>query len=196
MHWSIGATAAPLRRWASKRNTDLSTFPSHIEISPGEFVETIGIEFDAMSEGLVIEHRPGFALLWRDALDRARIAGDHTPAVTDPDVAAAAGGGQAAIQESWIVSALAAGTTRAFGRVVANLGWEDIVFESPARDRDTVYPESRILGKRDSRSRPDQGILHVRTRGVTRGGTEICRFERRLLVYRSAQGPHKKAGYV
>jgi itaconyl-CoA hydratase len=59
-----------------------------------------------------------------------------------------------------------------------------------------VFAESEILDKRASKSRPDQGILHVATRGMTRGGHEVCRYERKLLVYRSAQGPHRAAGYV
>ena len=171
-------------------------FPSHIAIGPREYVETIGIEFDDFAEGMVIEHRPGFTFYLRDALERARISGDHTPSVMDPDIAANAGGGQSEILQTWVAGSLAATTTRVFGRVTANLGWENIVFEKPTRDGDTMFAESTILSKRASKSRPDQGILHITSRGVTRAGAEICRFERRLLVYRSAQGPHKQAGYV
>jgi len=173
----------------------MSLFLSHIAIGENEYVETIGIEFDDLAVGMIIEHRPGFTLYARDSLERARISGDHTPSVVDPEVASAEGG-QSSILESWIAGSLAATTTRVFGRVTANLGWENIVFEAPARDGDTMFAESTVLDKRHSKSRPDQGILHITSRGVTRKGTEICRFERRLLVYRSAQGPHKQAGYV
>jgi itaconyl-CoA hydratase len=171
-------------------------FPSHIETATREYVETIGIEFADMTEGMVIEHRPGFTFYLRDAIERARISGDHTPSIVDPDVAAICGGGRAEILQTWLVGALAAATTRAFGRVTANLGWENIVFEMPTHDGVTMFAESTILGKRESKSRPDQGILHITTRAVRRGGGELCRFERRLLVYRDAQGPHRKAGYV
>lgn len=174
----------------------MTRFLSHIETAPGEFVETIGIEFDDMEEGLVIEHRPGFIFSWQEARRRALIAGDRSPVLIDPVVAAEAGGGEAAIWEAWIVGAFAAATTRAFGRVVANLGWENIIFPAPVRDGDLVFAESTILGKRQSQSRPEQGIVHVLSRGVTREGVEICRFERRFLVYRGAQEPHRRAGYV
>lgn len=174
----------------------MPAFPSHIAIGPREFVETIGIEFDDLAEGMVIEHRPGFTFYLRDALERARISGDHTPSVVDPDVAAQAGGGRSEILQTWVTGSLAATTTRIFGRVTANLGWANITFEHPAQDGDTMFAESTVLDKRPSRSRPDQGILHITSRGVTRTGNEICRFDRRLLVYRSAQGPHQQAGYV
>lgn len=172
------------------------THLSHIAIGNSEFVETLGLEFDDLEPGLVIEHRPGFLFSWDEARYRAAIAGDHAAVLMDPAVAAQAGGGQAEISQTWIVAAFAATTTRAFGRVVANLAWENVVFANPVRDGDMVFAESRILDKRVSKSRPDQGILHIATRGLVRGGHEVCRYERKLLVYRTAQGPHKAAGYV
>ena len=174
----------------------MTDFPSHIEIAPNEFTETIGIEFNALKPGMVIEHRPGFAFSWSESRERARIAGDHAPAVLDPAFAAAVQGGQAAIAETWLLTAVTATTTRTFGRVVANLAWEDVVFPQPARDGDFVFAESTILDKRISQSRPNQGVLSVATRGVTREGVEVCRYRRTLLVYRSAEGPHKAAGYI
>jgi len=174
----------------------MSDYPSHIELAPREFTETIGIEFDALRPGMVIEHRPGFAFSWSESRDRVRVAGDHAPAVIDPAFAAAIGGGHAAIAETWLLTAVTAATTRTFGRVVANLAWEDVVFPQPARDGDFVFAESTILDKRISQSRPNQGVLSVATRGLTRAGVEVCRYRRTLLVYRSAEGPHKAAGYV
>lgn len=174
----------------------MHSHPSHIAIGANEYVETLGLEFDDVEPGLVVEHRPGFVFSWIEARHRALLAGDHSPVVVDPAFAAYAGGGTAQISQAWIVGAFAAATTRAFGRVVANLAWENVTFANPVRDGDTVFAESEILDKRLSKSRPDQGILHVATRGIVRGGHEVCRYERKLLVYRSAQGPHKAAGYV
>lgn len=175
----------------------MNLFASHREISPNEFIETIGIEFDAFEPGMVIEHRPGFTFSWTEACDRARFAGDHSPVLMDRSAAILAGGGKEAISEGWVVGAFAAATTRAFGRVVANLAWENIVFPNRVRDGETVFAVSTIIGKRDSSSRPDQGILHVRTQGFARdSGVEVCGYERKLLVYRGAQGPHEAAGYA
>jgi len=174
----------------------MTRFPSHVAIGPDEYVETLGIEFDDFAPGMIIEHRPGFTFSWAEARYRAALAGDHAPVLVDRSFADIAGGGAAAISPAWVVGAFAATTTRAFGRVVANLAWRDVSFANPVRDGDTVFAESEILAKRDSRSRPDQGILTVRTRGLCRGGGEVCRYERTLLVYRSAEGPHRAAGYV
>jgi len=174
----------------------MTNHPSHIAIAANEYVETLGLEFDAVEPGLVVEHRPGFIFSWAEARYRAALAGDHSPVLMDPAFATIAGGGMPEISQAWLLGAFAATSTRAFGRVVANLAWENVTFANPIRDGDTVFAESEILGKRSSGSRPDQGILHISTRGATRGGHEVCRYERKLLVYRSAQGPHRTAGYV
>lgn len=170
--------------------------PSHIAIGGAEFVETLGLEFDDIEPGLIIEHRPGFTFSWAEARFRAAIAGDHAPVLIDRAFATLAGGGEAEISQAWVLGAFAATTTRAFGRVVANLAWENVSFPHPIRDGETVFAESTVLDKRETRSRPDQGILHVATQGIVRGGNAVCRYERKLLVYRSAQGPHKAADYV
>jgi itaconyl-CoA hydratase len=172
-------------------------FPSHASRPDGSLIECVGLEFDELQVGQVLEHRPPFVFTFAESSFRARRAGDHSPAAIDPAIAGAIGGGRPIIYEPWVLAAFAAVTTRAFGRVVANLGWEKTVFPVPIRDGDAVYAESEILGKRASKSRPDQGILHVASRGYLVDRTLVCAFERRLLVYRSgASGPHAKAGYA
>jgi itaconyl-CoA hydratase len=171
--------------------------PSHAETAPGVFTETLGIEFDAFEPGLVIEHRPGFTFSWEEARYRAALAGDHAPLVTDRAFAEALSEGLAEINSPWIVGAFAAASTRAFGRVVANLAWKNVTFPNTVRDGDTVLAESEIVSKRASRSRPNQGVLDIVTRGFRRGdGAEVCRYERTLLVYRSPEGPHSMSGYA
>ncbi|MCR6670141.1 MaoC/PaaZ C-terminal domain-containing protein [Devosia ginsengisoli] len=170
-------------------------YPSHQQQSDGALGEIIGIDFAQLQPGLVIEHRPGFLLDWREARARALIAGDHAPVLVDPEAAAFAGEGRAAISETWLVSLLVAATTRAFGRVVANLAWENVAFPALARDSDYVLARSEVLSRRDSASRPSQGIVRVSTSGATADGRILCSYERTLLVYCDHHGPHAEAGY-
>ena len=69
--------------------------PSHKAIGPNEYVETLGLEFDAIEPGLIIEHRPGFTFSWAEARYRALLAGDHSPVYVDPQLSAEVGGGSA-----------------------------------------------------------------------------------------------------
>ena len=86
-------------------------------------------------------------------------------------------------------------TTKTFGKAVANLGWKDVRFPRPVHPGDTVYAESEILATRESRSRPTQGIVHVRTRAHDQRGEDVCVFERHFLIYKRGQGPYTDAGY-
>jgi itaconyl-CoA hydratase len=58
-----------------------------------------------------------------------------------------------------------------------------------------VYAESVVLEKRESKSRPGQGIIHVRTTAKAQDGRLVCTFERHILVYGRGQGPYDVAGY-
>lgn len=65
---------------------------------------------------------------------------------------------------------------------VANLGWTDIALPAPVFNGDTLYAESTVLGKRESKSRPTQGIVTVATRAWKQDGTTVMTFKRSVLI--------------
>ena len=70
-------------------------------------------------------------------------------------------------------------TTQAGG---VNLGWREIRLPHPVFVGDTIRTETEVLSARESRSRPAQGIVEVRTRGVNQRGEVVCEFERSFLI--------------
>lgn len=73
--------------------------------------------------------------------------------------------------------------------VMANLGWDDVRLPNPLFEGDTVYSMSEVLQARESRSRPNVGIVTVRTTGFKQDGTPVITFRRTVLVYRRGHGP-------
>jgi len=69
---------------------------------------------------------------------------------------------------------------------VANLGWTDIRMPAPVFNGDTLYAESTVLDKRESKSRPTQGIVNVATRAWKQDGTTVMTFKRSVLVPKKA----------
>ena len=65
---------------------------------------------------------------------------------------------------------------------IANLGWTDIAMPAPVFNGDTLYAESAVLDKRESKSRPGQGIVGVATRAWKQDGTTVMTFKRSILV--------------
>ena len=72
-------------------------------------------------------------------------------------------------------------TTQAGG---VNLGWREIRLPHPVFVGDTIRTETEVLSARESRSRPAQGIVEVRTRGLNQRGEVVCEFERSFLIPR------------
>ena len=69
-------------------------------------------------------------------------------------------------------------------RAIANLGWTDIKLPAPVFVGDTLYAESEVLAKRESKSRPNAGIVTVRTTGRKADDTVVMTYERTILVPR------------
>jgi itaconyl-CoA hydratase len=72
---------------------------------------------------------------------------------------------------------------------VANLAWDEIRLPNPVFEGDTIYSKSEVLNKRESKSRPDVGIVHVKTTGVNQQGTVVIEFKRTFMVYKRGHLP-------
>lgn len=75
--------------------------------------------------------------------------------------------------------------------VMANLGWDHVRLPHPVFEQDTLYSQSEVLSVRESASRPDVGVVQVRTIGFNQEGVIVISFERTLLVYRNGCGPSR-----
>jgi itaconyl-CoA hydratase len=67
------------------------------------------------------------------------------------------------------------------GTVVANVGYDKVVHPAPVFHGDTIYAESEVLEKRESRSHPDRGIIRLRHIGRKPDGTVVVEFERTVM---------------
>jgi acyl dehydratase len=73
--------------------------------------------------------------------------------------------------------------------VMANLGWDDIQLPNPVFAGDTVYSYSEVLEKRASKSRPNVGIVKVKTVGYNQRDEVVIAFIRIFMVYKRGMGP-------
>lgn len=73
--------------------------------------------------------------------------------------------------------------------VFANLGWDEVRLPAPVFEGDTIYSRSEVLELKDPSSRPNVGIVKVRTTGYNQEGTVVITFLRTFMVYREALAP-------
>src|SRR3989475_6202904 len=67
---------------------------------------------------------------------------------------------------------------------VANLGWDNVRLPNPVFEGDTVYSKSEVMETRESKSRPNVGIVRVKTTGFKQDGSVVIEFLRSFMVYR------------
>lgn len=73
--------------------------------------------------------------------------------------------------------------------VLANLGWDEVRLPAPVFEGDTIYSQSEVLEARESRSRPNVGVVTVGTTGYNQDGRVVITFRRTLLVYKRGHAP-------
>jgi acyl dehydratase len=70
------------------------------------------------------------------------------------------------------------------GKAIANLATEELSHPAPVFHGDTLYVESEVLDVRPSESKPDRGVVRVRTDVYNQDGTLVATFKRAVLVPR------------
>jgi len=80
-------------------------------------------------------------------------------------------------------------------KAIANLGWKEISLPAPVFVGDTLYAESEVLAKRESKSRPTAGIVTVKTIGKKADGTIVSDFDRIMLIPKRGHSVEDVANY-
>jgi len=68
--------------------------------------------------------------------------------------------------------------------VFANMGWDEVRMPKPVYEGDTIYSRSKVLGLRESSSRPSLGLVTVATEGFNQDGVVVLSFRRTFMIYK------------
>jgi acyl dehydratase len=74
------------------------------------------------------------------------------------------------------------------GKAIANLATDELSHPAPVFHGDTIYSESEVLEVKESKSKPDRGVVRVHTRAYNQDGTLVAEFKRAVLVPRKNPG--------
>ena len=80
------------------------------------------------------------------------------------------------------------------GKAIANLATEELSHPNPVFHGDTLYCESEVLEVRESKSKPDRGIVKVHTRVYKQTGDLVAEFKRAVLIPRVPEDVELAAG--
>jgi itaconyl-CoA hydratase len=175
--------------------TEARAFYSHVKIGDNLYRERNGVEFEDFEVGMVFQHRPGITLTQEMNTEHTLMTYSQAMLHTDAQYARSTEWKKPLVVGTLTLSLLTGMSSKTFGRMVANLGWNHVRMTHPLYVGDTLYAESRVTEKRLSKSRSGQGIITVHTRGVNQNGTEVCSFDRSFLVYCRGAAPYAKSEY-
>ena len=133
--------------------------------------------------GDIYEHRPGRTITETDNIHFSLLTMNFHPMHCDKAFAEKSEFKQLLVNSSLTLAVVIGMTVNdVSGKAIANLGWKEINLTAPVFCGDTLYAESEVLDKRESKSRPNQGIVTVETRAFNQDGKPIMNFVRSALV--------------
>ena len=174
----------------------MTSLPAYKEIAENRYRESSGLYWEDFVAGDVYEHRPGRTVLEADNVWFTLLTMNTQPVHFDAAYAASTEWQKPLVNSTFTLAVLTGMSVRTVSaKVVANLGWDKVKACHPVFAGDTLYAETTILRKRESKSRPTQGLVTVATRGLNQDGVEVMTFERTMLIYRRNASPETDAGY-
>tara|TARA_B100000676_G_scaffold312873_1_gene389475 strand:+ start:1675 stop:2202 length:528 start_codon:yes stop_codon:yes gene_type:complete len=163
------------------------------EVEPKRYREDIGRYYEDFDIGAIYEHRPGRTINEADNSWFTLLTMNTHPLHFDTEYASHSEFGKPLVNSCLTLSMVAgmsvSGTSQ---KAIANLGWTDIKMPHPVFVGDTLYAESEVLDKRESSSRPTQGIVSIRTLGKNQDGIVIMSYDRSFLVPKRGYGVEDK----
>ena len=155
----------------------------------GKIAEQSGRHYEQFEVGDTYSHRPGRTITETDNTWFTLLTMNTHPLHFDKEYAKKSEFGQILVNSAFTVSLIVGMSVRDVSQnAIANLGWKEIRLPSPVFVGDTLYAESTVLEKRESKSRPNAGIVKVSTLGKKSDGTLVCDFERTMLIPKQGYG--------
>jgi itaconyl-CoA hydratase len=166
------------------------------QVAEGRIRENVGLGYDELAIGMVIEHRPGRTVTEVDNLMGTALAGNVAPIHTDAQFSSKTTWGRIVVCGGVTLNLVAGMTVRSTsGLTIANLALTDVRFEAPVFVGDTLYGETEVQARRLSESRPGTGIVTCRTSGHNQDRTRVITFTRAFLVPTDPHTVRTATGY-
>jgi len=180
-----------LRRRANRMSDDFTTDQAEREASGahpyGRYLE----EFEV---GAIYKHWPAKTITESEDHLFCLLTMNHHPLHVNDVYAAKSQQGRNVVVGPMVYSlALGMSVSDISGKAIANLQTEELKHPAPVFHGDTLYCETEVLEKRESKTKPDRGTVRVHTRVLNQDGALVAEFKRLVLVPRRERGAEPTA---
>lgn len=143
-----------------------------------------GKYFEELEVGMTFDHQPARTVTETDNLLFTALTLNPQPLHLDAEFAAGTQHGRILVNSIFtlgLVVGLSVGDTT-LGTTLGNLGFDKTTFPNPVFIGDTIRVTSRVVDKRESRSRPDRGIVTFEHQGLNQRGEVVCSCTRGAMM--------------
>lgn len=142
-----------------------------------------GRYFDEFQVGQSFKHWPGRTISEADDTWFSLLTMNQHPVHIDAHYAAGTQHGQRLVVGPLVFSIVVGMSVADLsGRAIANLDYSEVKHVGPVFHGDTIYAESRVADLRESKSKPDRGLVSVESRGFNQRGETVLTLKRTFLV--------------
>ncbi len=148
----------------------------------------MGSYFEEFLVGEEITHALSKTIFESDNNLFSLITMNHHPLHTNIDYATKSQHGRVLVVGTLVFSVVVGITVPDIsGKAIANLGYEDIKHLAPVFLNDTIYAKTKILDKKESKSKADRGIVYVETIAYNQNNKEVLSFRRKVLIKKKGE---------
>jgi acyl dehydratase len=143
-----------------------------------------GKHFEELEVGMTFEHQPGRTVTETDNLLFTALTLNPQPLHLDAEFAAGTQHGRVLVNSIFtlgLVVGLSVGDTT-LGTTLGNLGFDRTTFPNPVFIGDTIRVTTRVVDKRESRSKPDRGVVTFEHQGTNQRGEVVCACTRGAMM--------------
>jgi len=158
--------------------------PEHWMPEPGA-----GRCYEDFEVGMLIRHPLGRTVTAADNIWFSLVTVNSNPIHFDAHYARQTEFGRPLVNSAFTLAVVTGLSVSGISQYAINLGWDEVRMPMPVYEGDTLYAQSEVLRKRESKSRPQMGLVEIKTTGFKPDGTVVINFRRTILVYKRAHVP-------
>jgi itaconyl-CoA hydratase len=148
-----------------------------------------GRSYEDFEVGMVIRHELGRTISATDNSWFTLLTLNSNPIHFDAHYAAQTEFGRALVNSALTLAVVTGISVGDLSRHAVNLGWDEVRLPAPLFEGDTIYARTQVLHCRESKSRPNMGIVEMETTGFKQDGTVVITYRRTILVYKRGCAP-------
>src|SRR6201997_4715005 len=147
--------------------------------------------YEDLEVGMVLRHPLGRTVTQTDNAWFTLLTANSNPIHFDVHYAAQTEFGKPLVNSTFTLSVVTGLSVADLSQYAINLGWDDVRIPAPLFEGDTIYAQTEILSKRESKSRANMGLVEIKTTGFKQDGTVVITFRRTILVYKRGFVPER-----